>query len=60
MASKAKVKLLAEMAIDAEVDLGMTGSADPLAARLYVSLPRTIRKPMLTWPRTAYYSGAAE
>ena len=36
MASKAKVKLLAEMAIDAEVDLGMTGSAYPLEARLYV------------------------
>ena len=36
MASKAKVKLLAEMAIDDEADLGMTGSANPLAARLYV------------------------
>ena len=29
MASKAKVKLLAEMAIEDEVDLGMTGSAYP-------------------------------
>src|SRR5262249_27174798 len=34
VAGKAKVKLPAEMAIDAEVDLGMTGSAYSLAARL--------------------------
>ncbi len=38
-AGKAKVKLPADVAIDAEVDLGMTGSAYPLAARLNVSLP---------------------
>jgi Ohr subfamily peroxiredoxin len=36
---KAKVKLPADVAIDAEVDLGMTGGAYPLAARLNVSLP---------------------
>jgi organic hydroperoxide reductase OsmC/OhrA len=38
-AGKAKVKLPADMVIDAEVDLGMTGGAYPLAARLNVSLP---------------------
>ena len=38
-AGKAKVKLPADVAIDAEVDLGMTGGAYPLAARLNVSLP---------------------
>jgi organic hydroperoxide reductase OsmC/OhrA len=39
VAGKAKVKLPADVAIDAEVDLGMTGGAYPLAARLNVSLP---------------------
>ena len=38
-AGKAKVKLPADLAIDAEVDLGMTGGAYPLAGRLNVSLP---------------------
>jgi osmotically inducible protein OsmC len=38
-AGKAKVKLPADIAIDAEVDLGKTGGAYPLAARLNVSLP---------------------
>jgi Ohr subfamily peroxiredoxin len=38
-AGKAKVKLPADIAIDAEVDVGMTGDAYPLAARLNISLP---------------------
>ena len=38
-ASKAKVKLPADVAIDAEVDLGTTHGAYVLAARLNVSLP---------------------
>ena len=38
-AGKAKVKLPADVAIDAEVDLGKAGDAYPLAARLNVSLP---------------------
>jgi osmotically inducible protein OsmC len=38
-AGKAKVKLPADIAIDAEVDLGKAGDAYPLAARLNVSLP---------------------
>jgi Ohr subfamily peroxiredoxin len=38
-ASKAKVKLPADVAIDAEVDLGTTHGAYVLAARLNVSFP---------------------
>jgi Ohr subfamily peroxiredoxin len=39
VARKAKVKLPADVAIDAEVDLGTTHGAYVLAARLNVSLP---------------------
>ncbi|MGN7773703.1 organic hydroperoxide resistance protein [Phyllobacterium sp. 22552] len=38
-ATKRKVRLPAETAIDAEVDLGMTGDAYGLQARLNISLP---------------------
>ena len=38
-AGKAKVKLPADIAVDAEVDLGRTGDVYPLAARLNISLP---------------------
>ncbi|HEY5894827.1 MAG TPA: organic hydroperoxide resistance protein [Chthoniobacterales bacterium] len=38
-AGKKKIALPAELAIDAEVDLGTTGGAYGLAARLNVSLP---------------------
>ena len=42
---------LAEMAIDGEVDLGMTGNAYPLAARLYV-------RPAGNDPKAAAYLAA--
>ncbi|WP_426230454.1 organic hydroperoxide resistance protein [Pararhizobium sp. DWP3-4] len=38
-AAKRKIRLPAETAIDAEVDLGMTGDAYHLQARLNISLP---------------------
>jgi Ohr subfamily peroxiredoxin len=38
-AAKRKIRLPAETAVDAEVDLGMTGDAYGLQARLRVSLP---------------------
>ena len=38
-AKKLDVKLPADLAIDAEVDLGMTGDAYLLQARLNISLP---------------------
>ena len=39
VAAKTKVKLPAEVAVDAEVDLGLEHSSYGLAARLHVSLP---------------------
>lgn len=39
VAQQMKVKLPADLAIDAEIDLGMTGDGYLLAARLNVSLP---------------------
>jgi Ohr subfamily peroxiredoxin len=43
-ADRMKVQLSAAIAIDAEVDLGMTGEAYGLAARLRVSLPGVERQ----------------
>jgi lipoyl-dependent peroxiredoxin len=44
VAARMKVKLPADLAIDAEVDLGTTGGAYFLQARLNVSLPGTERE----------------
>jgi Ohr subfamily peroxiredoxin len=44
VAGKTKVTLPADAAVDAEVDLGMTGGGFVLAARLNVSLPGVERQ----------------
>ncbi len=50
MAGKMKVALPADVAIDAEVDLGAAGAGCVLAARLNVSLPGVTTK----WPSAGW------
>jgi len=53
-AHKAKVALPAEVAIDAEVDLGLDGGAYGLSARLNVSLPGIEREVVQRLADTAH------